>query len=196
MIFNDPPFLSVICFEDLMSDYYYENDIVPPNIHFKKPFWLKEDKNENSDKEKEFKDKCEDNGDKLPIPPNTPISQSMKVPFHEDEFKDRLIILREDLRNNIRNGKERGGRKRRSLSTSFSFLSENSRGIEMDLNVGKQSHIIGQTIQENTAVGIETPSTLYVPVTNDGRLIKPSVGLTIKVSIRLQVIRLLLFILI
>ena len=33
-----------------MSDYYYENDIVPPNIHFKKPFWLKEDKTENTKK--------------------------------------------------------------------------------------------------------------------------------------------------
>ena len=154
-----------------MSDYYYENDIVPPNIHFKKPFWLKEDKTENSDKEKEAEDKCGDQGDKLPTPPNTPITKSMKMPFQEDEFKDRLIILREDSRNNIRNGKERGGRKRRSLSTSFSFLSENSRGIEMDLNIGKQSNIIGQTIQENTTIGINSPSTLYVPVTNGGMLI-------------------------
>ena len=172
MIFNDPPFLSVICFEDLMSDYYYENDIVPPNIHFKKPFWLKEDKTENDEKETSSKYNCKDKEDKLPTPPNTPISKSMKIPFQEDEFKDRLIILREDLRNDIRNGKERGGRKRRSLSTSFSFLSENSRGIEMDLNMGKQSNIIGQTIQENTTVGINTSSTLNVPITNGGMLIK------------------------
>ena len=48
-----------------MSDYYYENDIVPPNIHFKKPFWLKEDKTENDEKENESKDKCEEKGDKL-----------------------------------------------------------------------------------------------------------------------------------
>ena len=150
-----------------MSDYYYENDIVPPNIHFKKPFWLKEDKNENSDKEKESEEKSKDDDDKLPPPPNTPVSKLMKLPFQEDDFKDKMIIERENFKKNAGNSKERGGRKRRSISTSFSFLSENSRGIEMDLNVGK-SNLISQTIQENVVVGTKSPQSLCVPAGNEG----------------------------
>ena len=150
-----------------MSDYYYENDIVPPNIHFKKPFWLKEDKTENTEKEKESKEKLEEQHDKLPTPPNTPISKLMDHPFQEDEFNDKMVIVREDSKGSMRNGRERG-RKRRSLSTSFSFLSENRRGIGMDALVDKQSNVIANIIEENTDFGTLSPPALYVPATNEG----------------------------
>ena len=162
-----------------MEDYYYENNIVPPNIHFKKPFWLKEDKKESNDKDTNSYDKFEEKHDKLPTPSDIADIVLTKVPFQEDEIKDKMIIVREDLKNNIRNEKERGGRKRRSLSTSFSFLSENRRGIEMDSFVGKQSNIVENIIQEldhqesredSTRHGFEgnTPSTLNVPKAIEG----------------------------
>ena len=162
-----------------MDDYYYENNIVPPNIHFKKPFWLKEDKKESKDKDTNSNDKFDEKHDKLSTPSDSPMNRLTKDPFQEDEIKDKMIIVREDLKNNIRNGKERGGRKRRSLSTSFSFLSENRRGIEMDSFVGKQSNIAENIILEldhqelradYTKNGIEgnTPSTLNVPKAIEG----------------------------
>ena len=150
-----------------MSDYYYENDIVPPNIHFKKPFWLKEDKTENTEKEKESKEKLEEQRDKLPTPPNTPISKLMDHPFQKDEFNDKMVIVREDSKGSMRNGRERG-RKRRSLSTSFSFLSENRRGIGMDSFTDKQSNIIANIIEENTDCGTLSPPTLYKSASNEG----------------------------
>lgn len=150
-----------------MSDYYYENDIVPPNIHFKKPFWLKEDKTENTEKEKESKEKLEEQRDKLPTPPNTPISKLMDHPFQEDEFNDKMVIVREDSKGSMRNGRERG-RKRRSLSTSFSFLSENRRGIGMDAFVDKQSNVIANIIEENADIGTLSPPALYKPASNEG----------------------------
>ena len=158
---------SVICFPELMSDYYYENDIVPPNIHFKKPFWLKEDKTENNEKEKESKEKLEGPEDKLPTPPNTPISKLMDHPFQEDEFNDKMVIVREGSKGSVRSGRERG-RKRRSLSTSFSFLSENRRGIGMDSFVDKQSNIIANIIEENIDFKALSPPTLYKAGANEG----------------------------
>ena len=145
-----------------MSDYYYENDILPPDVHFRMPSWLKHDddaaslKDDTVDSVKDYK--------KQITPPNSPTSP-MIVP---QGTKDKLVGVNDVARGLPRNGKDRS-RKKRSMSTSFSFSTEDRRGIEMAYLEGRSNRLQQNGNIEKTSTTMLCP-TFYNPSVNEGRV--------------------------
>ena len=144
-----------------MSDYYYENDILPPDVHFRMPSWLKHDddaaslKDDAMDSVKDYK--------KQITPPNSPTSP-MIVP---QGTKDKLVLVNDVARELPRNGKDRS-RKKRSMSTSFSFSTEDRRGIEMAYLEGRSNRLQQNGNIEKTSTTMLCP-TFYNPSVNEGK---------------------------
>ena len=145
-----------------MSDYYYENDILPPDVHFRMPSWLKHDddaaslKDDTMDSVKDYK--------KQITPPNSPTSP-MIVP---QGTKDKLVVVNDAARGLPRNGKDRS-RKKRSMSTSFSFSTEDRRGIEMAYLEGRSNRLQQNGNIEKTSTTMLCP-TFYNPSVNEGKV--------------------------
>ena len=144
-----------------MSDYYYENDILPPDVHFRMPSWLKHDddtaslKDDTMDSVKDYK--------KQITPPNSPTSP-MIVP---QGTKDKLVLVNDVARGLPRNMKDRS-RKKRSMSTSFSFSTEDRRGIEMAYLEGRSNRLQQNGNIEKTSTTMLCP-TFYNPSVNEGK---------------------------
>ena len=147
-----------------MSDYYYENDILPPDVHFRMPSWLKHDEDAASLKE-DTMDSVKDYK-KYITPPNSPTSPII-VP---EGSKDKLVVVNDVARGLPRNGKDRS-RKKRSMSTSFSFSTEDRRGIEMAYLEGRSNRLQQNGNIEKTSTTMLCP-TFYNPSVNEGRRVK------------------------
>ena len=107
-----------------MSDYYYENNILPPDIHFRKPRWLKKPK---TAKESKFED------DKALTPSGTATCGSMedKEPAYPVKTGIKNLTVKEDESDYLRPKEKRKSlRNKRSMSTSFSFCADGRKGEE------------------------------------------------------------------
>ena len=117
-----------------MSDYYYENDIVPPDIHFRMPSWLKNEKPDIAKKKIKSDTKVsKKQHNKLITPPNSPTSLN-PPPI---KYNDSILIAKEHQRAYPRFENDRN-RKRRSLGTSFSGMSEDIREVNEALSYFEQ----------------------------------------------------------
>ena len=145
-----------------MSDYYYENDILPPDVHFRMPSWLKHDDDDAASLKDDTMDSVKDYKKQI-TPPNSPTSP-MIVP---QGTKDKLVVVNDVARGLPRNGKERN-RKKRSMSTSFSFSTEDRRGIEMAYLEGRSNRLQQNGNIEKTSTTMLCP-TFYNPSVNEGK---------------------------
>ena len=149
-----------------MSDYYYENNILPPDIHFRKPHWMKKVKTEEEAKSED---------DKVITSPDTSDSNKKeeKEPTYPFKLNDRSIMLNEDERAYLRpKERRRSLSKKRSMSTSFSFCSDGLNGTGMSSGSQQPSNLLQANNQINTntrSSGNMLSPTLYIPQTNEIR---------------------------
>ena len=129
-----------------MSDYYYENNILPPDIHFRKPRWMKKEKTANKSKKED---------DKVLTPSDTTACKTMedKEPIYPFKPNDRNLMVNKDESEYLRPKEKRKSlHSKRSMSTSFSFCADGRKGEEMLPVFAKASNLLqtNNQIQYNT----------------------------------------------